>query len=71
MVWQLCNCGKLGKHCLNESFADLSEILWAEHKYGNDVAGAHIQKGLEDYLSDQNGWNISLIRYDYPEASYV
>lgn len=56
---------------LNESFADLSEIMWAEHKYGKDVAGAHIQKGLEGYLSDPNGWNINLIRYDYPEASHM
>ena len=56
---------------LNESFADLSEILWAEHKYGKDVAGAHIQKGLDGYLSDPNGWNIPLIRYDYPEASHM
>lgn len=56
---------------LNESFADLSEILWAEHKYGKDVADAHIQKGLQGYLIDQNGWNIPLIRYDYPEASQM
>ena len=57
--------------CLNESFADLSEIIWAEHKFGSDVAGAHLLKGMEGYLSNEDGWKKDLVRFDYEKPEDV
>ncbi|PIQ22631.1 MAG: peptidase M1 [Cytophagales bacterium CG18_big_fil_WC_8_21_14_2_50_42_9] len=57
--------------CLNESFADLSEIIWAEHKFGNDVAGDHLLKGMRGYLSNQDGWDKTLVRFDYENPQEV
>lgn len=57
--------------CLNESFADLSEIIWAEHKFGNDVAGAHLVKGMQGYLSNEDGWKKDLVRFDYEKPQDV
>jgi aminopeptidase N len=56
---------------LNESFADLSEILWAEHKYSADVADDHLQVGLKGYLSDADGWKKPLVRYHYDNEQDV
>ncbi|WP_316749293.1 M1 family metallopeptidase [Pedobacter gandavensis] len=57
--------------CLNESFADLSEIIWAEYKFGTDVAGDHLLKGMRGYLADEDGWNKKLVRYDYEKPQEV
>ncbi|WP_159478120.1 M1 family aminopeptidase [Dyadobacter sp. 3J3] len=57
--------------CLNESFADLSEIIWAEHKYGSDVAGDHVLKGMQGYLNNQDGWSKNLVRYHYENPQEV
>lgn len=57
--------------CLNESFADLSEIIWAEHKFGTDVAGDHLIKGMRGYLDNEEGWNKKLVRYDYDNPQEV
>lgn len=64
-------CESWANTALNESLADFSEILWAEHKFGENVAGEHFQKGLEDYLKNPDGWKIPLIRYDYPDPNYM
>jgi aminopeptidase N len=50
---------------LNESFADLGEILWAERKYGQDVADEHIYQGTQGYLNNTSEWKENLIRFDY------
>jgi aminopeptidase N len=57
--------------CLNESFADLSEIIWAEHKFGSDVAGEHLLKGMRGYLSNSDGWDKDLVRFDYKNPQEV
>jgi aminopeptidase N len=56
---------------LNESFADLSEILWAEHKFGSDVAGDHLIKGMKGYLSNSDEWNKNLVRLNYENPQEV
>jgi aminopeptidase N len=56
---------------LNESFADLGEILWAEHKYGADVADDHLQAGLKGYLNNADGWKKPLVRYHYDDEQDV
>jgi len=50
---------------LNESMADLGEILWAEYKYGQDVADEHVYLGQQSYLKNANAWTEELIRFHY------
>ncbi|TGE09987.1 M1 family aminopeptidase [Hymenobacter fodinae] len=50
---------------LNESFADYSEYLWAEHKYGADAAGLVLQIKLNNYLQEAQIKREPLIRYRY------
>ena len=50
---------------LNESFANYSQYLWAEHKYGADQAGLVQQHDLAAYLEEANDKREPLIRYRY------
>ncbi|GAA4014902.1 hypothetical protein GCM10022408_30210 [Hymenobacter fastidiosus] len=50
---------------LNESFADYSELLWAEHKYGADAAALVQQQKLTQYLTEAESKREPLIRYNY------
>jgi aminopeptidase N len=50
---------------LSESFADLGEILWAEYKYGQDVADEHVYQGQQSYLTKPDKWKKELIRFHY------
>ncbi len=50
---------------LNESFANYSEQLWLEHKYGKTDGQVHWYDGLRSYLG-QSEWNDApLVRYHY------
>ena len=49
---------------LNESFANYSEYLWREHKYGKDDANAHLFESVEAYKSGQN-FDKHLVRFSY------
>ena len=50
---------------LNESFANYSEYLWNEHKYGVDEADYKGQDELEQYLAEAENKQEPLIRYYY------
>ncbi|GAA4305877.1 M1 family metallopeptidase [Nibribacter koreensis] len=50
---------------LNESFADYSEYLWAEHKYGADEAALTHQEAYHQYLQESQSKQEPLIRYNY------
>ncbi|WP_181304585.1 M1 family metallopeptidase [Rufibacter sp. XAAS-G3-1] len=50
---------------LNESFADYSEYLWAEHRYGPDEAALTHQSALLEYLGEARTKQEPLIRYHY------
>ncbi len=50
---------------VNESFADLSETLWAEHKYGQDAGDAHNYDAMQSYLSDPGNEKKDLVRFHY------
>jgi aminopeptidase N len=50
---------------LNESFADYSQYLWAEHKYGADAAALVQQQGLAHYIEEAESKREPLIRYHY------
>ncbi|MDP9077874.1 MAG: M1 family metallopeptidase [Bacteroidota bacterium] len=50
---------------VNESFADFSEMLWAEHKYGKDEADAHSNDAMVNYLSSPDAKTKDLVRFHY------
>ncbi|AEV98695.1 peptidase M1 [Niastella koreensis] len=50
---------------MNESFADFGEIIWLEYKYGKDVAGEHLYKGLQEYLRNKRNFGKALVNYNY------
>ena len=49
---------------LNESFANYSEYLWREHKYGKMNANAHLFETIEGYKQGDN-FNKHLVRFYY------
>ena len=51
---------------LNESFANYSEYLWEDYKYGKDAADAHAFSDMQGYLFSQSE-DKDLVRYYYPE----
>lgn len=50
---------------LNESFANYSEYLWTEHKYGKEEAEHHWTQDLAPYFSFSSSKKEPLIRYFY------
>lgn len=52
---------------LNEAFANYSEYLWAEHKYGADEAAYLHLDELEQYLAEAEEKREPLIRYYYKD----
>ncbi|MCB2379941.1 M1 family peptidase [Hymenobacter sp. BT635] len=50
---------------VNESMADMSEALWAEHKYGKDAADAHRLQYIRNYLNNPNNYGKNLVRFHY------
>ncbi|QTE41012.1 MULTISPECIES: M1 family metallopeptidase [Mucilaginibacter] len=58
-------CESWSNITLNESFADLGEILWLEHKYGKDAADEHLHNGLQGYLSNPDNAKIPLVNFHY------
>lgn len=50
---------------VNESFADFSETLWAEHKYGQDTGDEHNNEALEEYLRTPGADKKDLVRFHY------
>ena len=51
---------------LNESFANYSEVLWYEYKYGNDRADEQFYSDMLGYLGS-NSQNKDLVRYFYSD----
>lgn len=51
---------------VNESFADYSQTLWDEYKYGKDAGDAENLRGMETYLSGDNE-KKDLVRFYYTD----
>ncbi|MBS1533181.1 MAG: M1 family metallopeptidase [Bacteroidetes bacterium] len=49
----------------NESFANFSEMLWAEHKYGKDEADFRNYQDMQAYLATPGNYTKDLVRYHY------
>ncbi|MHB1921842.1 MAG: M1 family aminopeptidase [Chitinophagaceae bacterium] len=68
----LVTCDSWSNITVNESFADFSESLWAEHEYGKDAGDDHSYKALKEYFAyvehnpDQN-----LVRFHYKSREDV
>jgi aminopeptidase N len=56
---------------VNESFADFSESLWAEHKYGKDAADDHSHEALLNYLEQPDAATKDLVRFHYDDKEDV
>jgi aminopeptidase N len=49
---------------VNESFANYSEYLWDEYKYGKDFADAHNTQDMQDYIASGSD-KKDLVRFHY------
>ncbi|MFC7668407.1 M1 family metallopeptidase [Hymenobacter humi] len=56
---------------VNETMADFSEGLYAEHKYGKDAADAHYYRYLRRYLSSPRDAAKTLVRFHYEQQEEV
>ncbi|MET4105191.1 M1 family metallopeptidase [Hymenobacter sp. UYP22] len=52
---------------VNESFANFSEVLWAEHEYGPDAGAAQAYRSLRNYLGNPANHSQQLARYQYAD----
>lgn len=60
-------CESWSNLTVNESFANYSEYLWLEHKYGLDYADEHMLDDVEGYLDDDNNNTKDLVRFYYKD----
>lgn len=52
---------------LNESFANYSQYLWREYKYGKNNADAHLFENTQPYFSDPSNYQKKLVRFYYKD----
>jgi len=67
----LVTCESWSNLTVNESFADFSEMLWAEHKYGKDEGDAHSYTALQNYLNSPDAKTKDLVRFHYDDKEDV
>jgi aminopeptidase N len=53
---------------LNESFADYSETLWKEYKYGKDVSQEQLYADRRNYWGNPGNAEVNLVRFNYRNA---
>lgn len=56
---------------VNESFANYSEYLWNEYKYGKDQADYHLMTDVNNYLHNPADFNKNLVRFNYESREDV
>ena len=61
----LVTCESWSNLTLNEAFANYSEYLWQEKKYGHYEADMHGMDELEQYLEEAEEKQVDLIRFIY------
>ena len=66
----LVTCESWSNITVNESFADYSEYLWREYKYGKDNADETNYHSLQDYLGS-GGEDKDLVRFYYHDKEDV
>ncbi|MEY4925932.1 MAG: hypothetical protein RI894_368, partial [Bacteroidota bacterium] len=64
----LVTCESWSNLTVNESFANYSETLWGEYKYGKDEGDAHLYENLQGYLGQsRSGKNHNLVHFAYTD----
>ncbi len=58
-------CESWSNLTVNESMADFSEIMWAEHRYGLDEGGRQRLQDFGNYMSDSGNYKKDLVRFHY------
>ncbi len=61
----LVTCESWSNLPLNESFADFSEWLWIDYKYGKDEGDYHAMLSLENYFDEAQSTKKELVRFYY------
>ncbi len=56
---------------VNESFANYSEYLWNEYKYGKDAADYHLMTDIAQYKHTSKDHNKDLVRFGYESREDV
>ncbi|WP_418124652.1 M1 family metallopeptidase [Chryseobacterium sp. PTM-20240506] len=56
---------------VNESFANYSEYLWNEYKYGKDQADYHQMSDVNMYIHNPADFNKNLVRFNYDSREDV
>lgn len=56
---------------VNESFANYSEYLWNEYKYGKDQADYHQMEDVDRYIHNPGDFKKDLVRFDYASREDV
>lgn len=59
----LVTCESWANLPLNESFANYSEYLWLEYKYGREAADFHHRNDMQEYFEEAVEKNVPLIRF--------
>ena len=67
----LVTCESWANLTLNEGFANYSEYLWNEHKYGRERADLARMEELSGYFDQASMEVFPLIRYHYKDASVL
>ncbi|MBX0289187.1 HEAT repeat domain-containing protein [Hymenobacter sp. HSC-4F20] len=60
-------CESWSNLTVNESFANFSEVLWAEHEYGPDAGAAQAYRSLRTYLRGPGNSQKPLVRFQYAD----
>lgn len=63
----LVTCESWSNLTLNEGFANYSEYLWLEHKYGKEEADYHLLAEWEDYVYESQTNAHPLIHFHYSD----
>lgn len=61
----LVTCETWGQLALNESFANYSEYLWYEYKWGREYADNHREEEMEGYMRQAQKAQFPIVRYNY------
>ena len=56
---------------VNESLANFSETIWAEHEYGKDAGDATNFQDIQKYLADESNPYKDLVRFQYADKEDV
>ncbi|OIR14226.1 aminopeptidase N [mine drainage metagenome] len=64
-------CESWSNITVNESFADFSETIWNEYKYGKDAGDEVNYRGILSYLSNPENYKKDLVRFYYADKEDV